>query len=420
MKRRNFLKLAGAASLAVATPWFGGSVARANDFQKYDGPLWISVNAMGGWDPTMLCDPKGGSVNQGFSTAEIAQVGAFSVAPYDNVVAFFNKHKDHAVVFNGVDTSTNSHEPGRRNIWSGQLGEGYPTFAALVAACRAPEVPMAFISNGGYDFTASLVAPTRAENGDLDIIKRIANPNAVDTGATKHYHDADMRDLIHTARDTRLAALRKNQRLPRIEHAMGTLYTARMGQGGLKSLTEHLDAMNPDEGSTLKGQASLAIAAYKAGLCVSANLTTGGFDTHDNHDTKQGAAMATLIEGVDYIMDEAAAQGIADKVVVVVSSDFARTPNYNGGNGKDHWPYTSMFAVGAGITPKVVGATDPMQGAMRIKPMTGEVVGDDDKSAKRLSPAMIHKQLRKLAQIDDHELAKAYPIDAPDLPIFDL
>ena len=38
-----------------------------------------------------------------------------------------------------------------------------------------------------------------------------------------------------------------------------------------------------------------------------------------------------------------------DQIVVVVGSEFARTPGYNGGNGKDHWPITSMIVMANGI-----------------------------------------------------------------------
>jgi uncharacterized protein (DUF1501 family) len=156
-------------------------------------------------------------------------------------------------------------------------------------------------------------------------------------------------------------------------------------------------------------------------LAVSANLVIGGFDTHKNHDMTQGKAMTRLLEGVDFIMEEAVAMGVADQVTILVGSEFARTPSYNANMGKDHWPFTSMMALGANIPGgKIVGATTSTQGAMRIKPAIMEAVGDDDPTAVRLTPAHVHQALRKLAGIQDHPLAKAFPLktEGPELDIF--
>ena len=58
MKRRDFLKAAAFAGLAVVTPWSLTS-RKAKAAEGYDGLFFINVNAGGGWDPTSHCDPKG-------------------------------------------------------------------------------------------------------------------------------------------------------------------------------------------------------------------------------------------------------------------------------------------------------------------------------------------------------------------------
>ena len=55
MDRRDFMKLCGAAGLAVMAP---GGGAFAQDAPT-DDRFWVFVHATGGWDPTSLCDPKG-------------------------------------------------------------------------------------------------------------------------------------------------------------------------------------------------------------------------------------------------------------------------------------------------------------------------------------------------------------------------
>jgi hypothetical protein len=73
------------------------------------------------------------------------------------------------------------------------------------------------------------------------------------------------------------------------------------------------------------------VAAFKAGMAVACNLNLGGFDTHGNHDRDQVLQIAKLLKGVDFLMKEAEMAGIADDLVVMIGSDFARGPGYNGG-----------------------------------------------------------------------------------------
>src|SRR5258706_5450913 len=57
MDRREFLRIAGLAGLALAVPTTTARRARADD-SPYTGPLFFSVHAAGGWDPIFLTDPK--------------------------------------------------------------------------------------------------------------------------------------------------------------------------------------------------------------------------------------------------------------------------------------------------------------------------------------------------------------------------
>src|SRR5690606_8508015 len=121
--------------------------------------------------------------------------------------------------------------------------------------------------------------------------------------------------------------------------------------------------------------------------------------THGNHDRDQVRQIAKLLAGDDYFMQQAEAAGIADKLTIVIGSDFARGPGYNGDNeyaGKDHWPVTSMMMMGAGIAGnRVVGATDDAQYGALVDPAS-LAVG----KGSRLTPESIHLALRKLAKVD--------------------
>jgi len=416
MDRRDFMKLAGAAGLAVAAPL---NPARAQSSVLYDGTFFVLVNAGGGWDPTSLCDPKGrindaeqDPMNESYRAADIAEAGNIRYAPVGFNPVFFEKYYQQLLILNGVDTQTNAHGTGSRNVWSGKLADGAPSFGALVAAVKARAAPMAYLSNGGYDVTGGHVAPTRS--GNTSALARLAYPNRTDATSAEStlYHTDETALRIAERSQERIAALEQKQRLPRMKRAMNTLFTARSGESEIRRLTDFLPTTLDTSGNPLVRQAQIALASYRAGLSVSVNLSTGGFDTHGNHDVNHIPRLQTLLEGVDFVMEEAQRQGIADKVVVMVGSDFGRTPGYNDGAGKDHWPITSIMLMGQGITGnRVVGATDERHNPLKIDAATLQ----PSESGLSLRPEHLHRELRRLAGIDTDAVTALYPLPAEDL-----
>lgn len=421
--RRDFLKLAGASGLALASPlggFWGRRPARAASGDGYQGPLWIMVHCGGGWDPTSFCDPKGrvdeeqdNPVNNYFID-DIGTAGKLSYAPVPGMADFFDKYSSDLLVINGIDTSTNGHDSGTRFTWSGKLAEGHPSLAALIAGAHDPTAPLAFVTNGGYDASWDIVSPTRV--GNTNVLSRLAYPNRISTGdPASVYHGSSANDLLAARRAERLDRQRSEARLPKESQALSALYTARASENQLAQLTLHLPEELDNTNNPLRRQSQLAIASYKAGLTISANLVIGGFDTHGNHDVNQFARMTMLVEGLDFIMEEAARQGVADDVVVVVGSDFGRTPWYNEGNGKDHWSITSMVMMGAGIEGnRVIGATTPGHSPLTVDPDTLEL----DESGIRITPELIHASLRGLAGVSDSEVTARYPLKGEALPLF--
>jgi uncharacterized protein (DUF1501 family) len=201
--------------------------------------------------------------------------------------------------------------------------------------------------------------------------------------------------------------------LPKIRESMRTLYTARSGSNELKLLQQYLPDPLPD--GPLQSQAAVALAAYRAGIAISANLSIGGFDTHGNHDDGHFPRLQQVVEGLDYILDQVEQLGIADKVFVAVGSDFGRTPGYNDGNGKDHWPITSMMFAGAGVAGnRVLGATSERHGGFGFDLGSLQPVLNDE--APRLHPGHINKTLRAHAGLSEHEFNALYFIEEEAAP----
>lgn len=419
MNRRGFLKWVSATGMTLVLPRVSGA---ADTDSLWDTPrFWVTVHAGGGWDPTALCDPKGrknenieNPINLYF-TDEIVSVGAFQLAPIAGHKEFFEKYLQQLVVLNGVDCATNSHDAGTRNTWSGKLTEGYPAFSALYAATAAPSYPMALITNGGYDVTAGLVAATRV--GNPDALAKLAYPNRSDVNdPAAWFQHPEVFDQMKAAREARLSRSLEQQGLPKVFHGHSMLALAREGDAPLESLMANLPLELDTSNNPLKRQAQVAVAAFKAGLSVAANLTMGGFDTHGNHDESHYPKLQALLAGVDFLWATAEASGIADRMGVIIGSDFGRTPWYNGGKGKDHWSITSMIVMGAHVRGnRVIGGTDDEFKPLRIDPKTLQL---SDKGI-RITPEHIHKALRIREFLDPSPLGAQYPLNVEELALLD-
>ncbi|MEO7318259.1 MAG: DUF1501 domain-containing protein, partial [Chthoniobacteraceae bacterium] len=161
-------------------------------------------------------------------------------------------------------------------------------------------------------------------------------------------------------------------------------------------------------------QAEIALASFKAGVCVSANLSIGQFDSHANNDHDQMELLPEFLAGIDYTLRRAEELKIRDKLVVIIQSEMGRTPNYNKGNGKDHWSIGSAMFLGPGIQGnRVIGSTDDGQFLIPIDPKT-LATEPGAKRGLRVRPEHIHLALRELAGIAKHSFGDKYPLVIPE------
>ena len=162
--------------------------------------------------------------------------------------------------------------------------------------------------------------------------------------------------------------------------------------------------------SSLRRQAQLTVLAFKTGVTVSADLWLGGFDTHDNHDRDHGWLFGNLTDAVDYLWEYAEAHGVADRMVVVIGSDFGRTNFYNAQRGKDHWPIGSYIVMEKNQpwTGRAVGETDGLHFAYRINPHT---LRRDDRNGTIIYPKHVHKALRRYLGIERSAGAQRFPFN---------
>jgi Protein of unknown function (DUF1501) len=244
----------------------------------------------------------------------------------------------------------------------------------------------------------------------LPSLRKIANADAVEGNERMPYHDKFALDRIEEALREHHASRAAQPRLPRAERGENMLYAAQVNSKALERVTQHIPATIPKE--RLAQQAEIALASFKAGVCVSANLTIGQFDSHANNDPDQMKLIPEFMAGIAYLVRRAGELKIREQLVVVVQSEMGRTPNYNAGNGKDHWSIGSIMFLGRGIKGnRVLGATDEKQFAVPLDPRT---LALDRKNGIRVRPEHVHEALREYAGIANHPMSKKFPLGVPE------
>ncbi len=147
-------------------------------------------------------------------------------------------------------------------------------------------------------------------------------------------------------------------------------------------------------------------------MCVSANLTIGQFDSHQKNDDDQMKLLPRFLSSIDYLLRRAEDLKIRDKLVLILQSEMGRTPNYNKGDGKDHWSIGSVMFLGPGIKGnRVIGGTDAGQFAISLDPKSLEQNKDQ---GLRVRPEHIHIALRQLAGIEKHPYSQKFPFKVKD------
>ena len=411
-RRRALESLAASTVLAHAGPRL-----YAHDGEVHAPKFCVFVQADGAWDPTSFCDPKANVpgekiINHWALDSEIRQAGNIRYAPFANNETFFEKYYERMLVVNGVDAQTNSHTVGVVHNWSGQNSEGFPSTTAMYAATHDAGLVMTYLNFGGYGVTGGLTRATRIEN--VNTLREVMTPNYYrNDGERPLLYDEDYKSVVEYAAQ---AAHGRGQRIgatKRVQQHTNNHLLSLLNKQGFMEYGQALDAAGAIEDvqrvtssrgrtfrSSLRRQAQLTVLAFKTNVACASDLRQGGFDTHENHDEEQAIVMNYLTDGVDYLWDYAEEHGVADRMFVVIGSDFGRTNFYNGDAGKDHWPIGSFVFMEKNQpwTNRVVGATDDLHFAHRINPSTLEV---DDTNGTIIYPKHVHKALRKYLELND-------------------
>jgi uncharacterized protein (DUF1501 family) len=125
-------------------------------------------------------------------------------------------------------------------------------------------------------------------------------------------------------------------------------------------LTEEPDEMRAAYGKDNFGQGCLLARRLVERGVRFVEVSLGGWDTHNANFVRVPELCDTLDKGLASLLADLNARGLLDETMVVLASEFGRTPTINQNVGRDHYPKAfSAIMAGGGIKGgQVYGKTD--------------------------------------------------------------
>ena len=379
--RRGFLRVGSLGGLAAADllRWQSLSAAEGITPPKKDLNC-IFIFTIGGmahqdlWDPKPNAPPE---IRGEFQPISTAVPGLFVTEILPNVA----KVADKLTILRGMTHSEPDHVAGYHVMMTGaHPGVGgnfnrnkhdnnlHPCLGSMVAKVGGgngslpPYISVPnFLNSGGPAFLGASYAPFVIE----------ADPAAPDFSV----RDIVLPDGMAVDRSgRRQAALRAINNLEgRAERASKQIQAADIFQEKAYQLmtsekakrafdiSRESEATRESYGMTSLGQCCLMGRRLVEAGCRFVAIENGHWDTHrKNASSLRDLLVPSLDRGLAALITDLEQRGLLDSTLVVLTTEFGRTPRINSMAGRDHWPQAfSIVMAGGGIKPgRTIGATD--------------------------------------------------------------
>jgi hypothetical protein len=372
LSRRGFLTAGAVGGLGLSLPELLMRQAVAEqknyDFVKAKAKSVIHIYLPGGMAQQESFDPKPYSPLE--YRGELRPIKTKTGEYFCETVPQLAKRSDKFSVIRSMTHGEAAHERGTHNMFTGYKPSPalrYPSFGAVVSheygprnnlppyVC-IPNVPNEFAGTGylasSFGGFALGSDPARGDFKvrDLDLAGGVDNERFMRRKSALEV--VNSRFVNATAADS--------------VGAMNTFYERAYSLLDTPEAKEAFDIKKEDKklrdkyGRNEAGQRLLmARRLVEAGTRL-VTMTYGSWDMHTNITTSFRSQMPALDQGLSALIDDLSSRGMLDETLVMVSSEFGRTPKVNKDAGRDHWPKVfSVMLAGGGIKGGVVhGASD--------------------------------------------------------------
>jgi hypothetical protein len=263
------------------------------------------------------------------------------------------------------------HDRGTHNMFTGYRPSPailYPSMGSVVShelGSRNDLPPYVCIPNqpnnfAGTGYLGSAYGPFSLgadPGGDGFQVRDLNLPSGIDTNRFTRRRD------LRAAVDAHFSALEKAEVLEGMDSFYQRAYAMVSSEKARAafSLKDEPDKLKDDYGRGSPGQSLLlARRLVEAGVRF-VSLTYGSWDHHDNIRDGVAGQLPKLDQAFAALIRDLDSRGLLNTTLVLLTTEFGRTPKVNGTGGRDHWPRVFSIAMsGGGIKRGLVhGASDP-------------------------------------------------------------
>ena len=267
-----------------------------------------------------------------------------------------------------------AHERGTHNMFTGYKPSPalqYPAMGSVVAhelgpnnnlppyVC-VPSVPNEF-ANSGYLSSAfgPFAIGSEPSRGDFKV-RDLNMPGGVDDTRFNR-----RRSLLETV-DHHFRTIEESDALDSMDAFYQHAYKLISSQEAREAfnLKAEPEAVQNRYGMNTPGQRMLLARRLVEAGTRFVSLTAGGWDHHDNIKNGIQGQMPPVDQAIAALISDLDERGLLDSTLVMVTSEFGRTPKINGTGGRDHWPRVfSVGLAGGGVQRGLVhGSSDALGG----------------------------------------------------------
>ena len=370
LNRRRFVSLAAKSFLGVSIlPWAShnylsgaglGLNRPLNHAPKAKNVIYLYMS--GGMTHLDTFDPKTGTETGG--PTQTIKTNADGVQLAENLPLLAN-HADKIAVVRGMSSTKGAHQQGNYFMHTSYAQRAtivHPSMGAWMTRLDGrfnPTLPGAVVVGGGSRHPLSGFLSTSHQplavgnpNEGLKNVKRL-------WGMTEEKFEKGLNLSQKLDR-----AFTQKYNLEKV-NAYSDMYddaVRLMKSKDLKAfdLKEESESTRESYGSDNFGQGVLLARRLVERQVRFVEVQLGGWDTHQNNFSRVPERCAILDQALSALLDDLSKRGLLEETLVVLATEFGRTPNINVNDGRDHYPkaFSCMLAGGGIRGGQVWGSTD--------------------------------------------------------------
>ena len=334
----------------------------------------IYLNMSGAMSHVDTFDPKPGTDQAG--PVEAIQTSADDII-LSQYLPTISQHMHNAAIVRSVTSNQGAHEQAGYLMHTSYQKRGtisHPTFGSWVSKLKGKmnsTIPGFVKIGGGYGsagFLESQFGPVPIGNPRAGL----ANSKKADYLPPDRFNDRlNMSSILNDNFTDKYPMKQVRAYTDLYKDAIRLMNSSDIKAFDISAEPAHMHEMYGDSNF---GQGCLLARRLVENKVRYVEVTRGGWDTHDDNFTRVEVNCVDIDKAIGALLMDLERRGMLSETLVVLTSEFGRTPDINPRNGRDHWPnaFSAMFA-GAGIKGGAVyGSSDDHGKRVVDKPVKPE------------------------------------------------